>query len=92
MVDVDHQAWAEEVRADGSVLLDLSERIHRLHLSAMPGTCHQWDALHQELAVLHEEFATLHDRDMSGDLDRCAHDAWRARVRRLTAHMEGQAG
>jgi hypothetical protein len=88
MVDVDHQAWAEEIRADGVVLLDLSEYMHGLHLSAMPRTRHQWDALHQELAVLHEEFDTLHTRDMSGDLDRRAHDAWRARVRRLMTSMD----
>jgi hypothetical protein len=87
MVDVDHQAWAEEIRADGAVLLDLSECMHGLHLSAMPRTRHQWDALHQELAVLHEEFGTLHARDMSGDLDRPAHDAWRARVRRLMTSL-----
>jgi hypothetical protein len=83
MVDVDHQAWAEEIRADGAVLLDLAEHMHALHLSAMSRTRHQWDAFHQELAALNEEFDTLHTRDMSGDLDRPAHDAWRARVRRL---------
>ena len=92
MVDVNLQAWAEETRADGAVLLDLSERMHDLHRSAMPRTCHQWDALHQELAVLNEEFDTLHTRDMSGDLDRRAHDAWRARVRRLTTRLDHFTG
>jgi hypothetical protein len=91
MVDVNHQAWAEEVRADSVVLLDLAARMHGLHLIAMPRT-RQWDALHQELAVLNKEFATLHARDMSGDLDRRAHDAWRVGVRGLTtrlAHLTG---
>jgi hypothetical protein len=91
MVDVDHQAWAGEVRADGSALLDLAARMHGLHLSTMPRT-RQWDALHQELAGLREEFATLHTRDMSGDLDRRAHDAWRARVRHLMIRVDHVTG
>jgi hypothetical protein len=87
MVNVDLQA-----RADGAVLHDLSERIHGLHLRAMSPTHHEWDALQQELTVLHEGFDLLHTRDLSGDLDRRAHDAWRARVRRLTTRLDHFSG
>jgi len=87
MVNVDLQA-----RADGAVLHDLLERIHGLHLSAMSPTHHELDALQQELTVLYEEFDMLHTRDLSGDLDRCAHDAWRARVRRLTTRLDHFSG
>jgi hypothetical protein len=88
MADVDHQALAAEARADGAVLHGLSERMHDLRLTATQHTGAELDALRLEVAQLSDEFGVLHNCDMSGDLDRRAHGAWRARVRRLTARLD----
>ncbi|HEY1293207.1 MAG TPA: hypothetical protein VGJ60_09015 [Chloroflexota bacterium] len=92
MSDAFHRHLLVEARADGAALHELGEHLGALHGMMATARSADVDGLRQELLVLHDEFEVLHDQDMAQRLDQDAHRSWRARVKQLTARVDGVVG